>query len=65
MVGHGEATRERIVPSDVEVEVDGKDSILAARLRHLLPVAEMSRTAPHRDLPPAPIGTHAAEWSDG
>jgi crotonobetainyl-CoA:carnitine CoA-transferase CaiB-like acyl-CoA transferase len=35
------------------------------RLRHLLPVAEMSRTAPHWDLPPAPIGTHAAEWSDG
>jgi hypothetical protein len=34
-------------------------------LRHLLPVAEMSRTAPHWDLPPAPIGTHAAEWSDG
>ena len=111
------------VPRDVEVEIDGRDPILAARfpvgeaaavavgagavsvslcrtgmwirslgadldptaaaglddwrsrtvetatmfgrVRHLRPVAEMSRTGPRWDLPPAPIGTHAAEWSDG
>ena len=35
------------------------------RLRHLRPVAEMSRTPPHWALPPAPIGTHGAAWSDG
>ena len=43
----------------------GETATKFGRLRHLLPVAEMSRTAPHWDLPPAPIGTHAAEWSDG
>ena len=34
----------------------GETATKFGRLRHLLPVAEMSRTAPHWDLPPAPIG---------
>jgi crotonobetainyl-CoA:carnitine CoA-transferase CaiB-like acyl-CoA transferase len=32
------------------------------RLTRLGPIARMSATPPHWSLPPAPLGTHAAEW---
>jgi crotonobetainyl-CoA:carnitine CoA-transferase CaiB-like acyl-CoA transferase len=32
-------------------------------LHHLAPVADFSRTVASWDLPPAPLGAHAAEWS--
>ena len=33
------------------------------RLRHLAPVAQMSATPPHWELPTTPLGAHPPEWS--
>ncbi len=47
---------------DVEPFLTTTDTAFG-RLRHLAPVAQMSATPPHWELPTSPLGAHPPEWS--
>ena len=52
------------VPAELPDEELQKLIVKTGKFSHLRPVLDLSETPPHWERPPAPLGTHPAQWPD-